>query len=128
MATEEITIADGGQRRTIFIAVVVAALVAGLAWYGLFGRVRDTAEGDVYSPTAIVDESLVSEPITIGQLEPLATTTPPPALPASATGQPQVAGEAAPATAPTGAGEFILAAALAAIIGGTIGLRRVRQT
>jgi len=126
MTSEEITISKNTQRRPIIVAVIIAALLAGLAWYGLFGRVQDTTDADLYSPTETTDSAFSSEPITISDLPPLDGPLPS-ELPAAINTNPQVAGQSVPANAPTGAGEFILAASLATIIGGAVGLRNVRK-
>jgi len=125
--TEEITIKNESPRRTMLVAVVIAVVLAGAAWYALFGRVQDTTDTDLYSPTALNNEDIATNPQTINQLEPAPTTAPASTPTLVPTSQGQVAGQSVPTDAPTGTPELLLAGALAALFGGSAGIRYSRR-
>lgn len=110
------------RRRGLIIAVLVAAVMAAIVWYGLFGRATDTTETDIYTPTELADTGVPFQ--ADNALNGLGTATDQSLVNANTMAVPQVAGDSVPAAADTGAGTFIILTAIAATLSGAHGLRR----
>lgn len=110
------------RRRGLVIAVLVAAVMAAIVWYGLFGRTTDTTENDIYTPTESADTGVPFQADTVLTAPGIATDQSP--LNTNTMAVSQIAGDSVPAAADTGAGTFIIITAITATLTGAYGLRR----